>query len=202
MYNNKKNVEDSKILKYLIKNNLIESQIFDSVKDGEIDKQEADILYALKQRIKKYNAEDLTEFKKNLNDTYLLNFLCSLLHTRIENFYTITNDVDVKDKGLEIGSVNLATDILPWDHDFKGLTWEQYKTVIDVLIKRILGTTDEEESKKYYSHKEDYQELSEKEVKEIAEDLYNETAKNLNKNLGIPLDFFFPNKNKGEGDNL
>lgn len=63
-------------------------------------------------------------------------------------------------------------------------------------------------SKKYYSHKEDYhlredyQELSEKEVKEIAEYLYNETAKNLSKNLGIPLDFFFPNKNKGEGDNL
>ena len=56
--------------------------------------------------------------------------------------------------------------------------------------------------KKLYSHKEDYQELSENEVKEIAEYLYNETAKNLNKNLGIPLDFFFPNKNKDEGDNL
>lgn len=55
-------------------------------------------------------------------------------------------------------------------------------------------------SKKYYSHKEDYhlkedyQELSENEVKEIAEHLYNEIAKNLSKNLGIPLDFFFPNK--------
>lgn len=146
MYNNKKNVKDSKILKYLIKNNLIESQIFQSVKDGEIDKQEADILYALKQRIKKYNAEDLTEFKKNLNDTYLLNFLCSLLHTRIEDFYTITKDVDVKEKELEIGSVNLSTDILPWHQDFKGLTREQYKAVIDVLIKRILGTTDEEEN--------------------------------------------------------
>lgn len=146
MYNNKKNVNDSKILKYLIKNNLIESQIFVSVKDGEIDKQEADILYALKQRIKKYNAEDLTEFKKNLNDTYLLNFLCSLLHTRIEDFYIITKDVDVKEKELEIGSVNLSTDILPWNQDFKGLTRERYKAVIDVLIKRILGTTDEEEN--------------------------------------------------------
>lgn len=145
MYNNKKNVKDSEILKYLIKNNLIESQIFDSVKDGEIDKQEADILYALKQRIKKYNAEDLTEFKKNLNDTYLLNFLCSLLYTRIEDFYTIPKDVDVKEKELEIGSFNLSTDILPWDQDFKGLTREHYKAVIDVLIKRIVGTTDEEE---------------------------------------------------------
>ena len=144
MYNNKKNVKDSKILKYLIKNNLIESQIF--VENGDIDKQEADILYALKQRIKKYNAEDLTEFKKNLNDTYLLNFLCSLLHTRIEDFYIITKDVDVKEKELEIGSVNLSTDILPWNQDFKGLTRERYKAVIDVLIKRILGTTDEEEN--------------------------------------------------------
>ena len=146
MYNNKKNVKDSEILKYLIKNNLIEPQIFESVKDGKIDKQEADILYALKQRIKKYNAEDLTEFKKNLNDTYLLNFLCSLLHTRIEDFYTITKGVDVKEKELEIGSVNLSTDILPWDKDFKGLTRERYKAVIDVLIKRIVGTTDEEEN--------------------------------------------------------
>lgn len=145
MYNNKKSVKDSDILKYLIKNDLIESQIFVSVKNGDIDKQEADILYALKQRIKKYNAEELTEFKKNLNDTYLLNFLCSLLHTRIEDFYIITKDVDVKEKELEIGSVNLSTDILPWDQDFKGLTREHYKAVIDVLIKRIVGTTDEEE---------------------------------------------------------
>lgn len=137
---------DTDILDYLIENNLIEDTIFVSVKNGEIDGKEADILYALKQRIKKYNAEDLTEFKKNLNDTYLLNFLCSLLHTRIENFHILTNDVDVEEKELEIGSVNLATDILPWYQDFNGLTREQYKAVIDVLIKRILGTTDEEEN--------------------------------------------------------
>ena len=80
-----------------------------------------------------YQNKDKKE-KDKLNDTYLLDFLCKIIHENVSD-YTYT---DKKEQSLEIDSFDLISEVPGW-YDTKNMSKEEYKEVINALIDRILS---------------------------------------------------------------
>ena len=83
--------------------------------------------------------EYLEEFKKKLDDTYLLDFLCSILHNFVDDYNFNSSNPEDKKQTLELSTFSISSDLPSWFQNTRGLSREQYKLVINKLIDRILS---------------------------------------------------------------